>query len=83
MWSAAQVLCCGRDEAEFRRRAEAIGRDPAELRASGIAGTPAECVQRLGEYAAVGAGRVYLQVLDVDDLDHVELVAGEVAPQLG
>jgi len=31
----------------------------------------------------VGASRVYLQVLDLADLDHLDLVAGEVAPQLG
>jgi F420-dependent oxidoreductase-like protein len=81
-WSAAQVLCCGRDEAEFRRRAEAIGRQPDELRRNGVAGTPAECVDRLGRFAELGASRAYLQTLDVDDLDHVELVAAEVMPQV-
>jgi F420-dependent oxidoreductase-like protein len=81
-WSVALVLCCGRDEAEVRRRAAAIGRVPAELRDHGVAGTPAECVEKLGRYAQAGAGRVYLQTLDIDDLDHIELVAGEVAPQL-
>ncbi len=29
---AALVMCCGSDEAEFERRAAAIGREPAELR---------------------------------------------------
>ena len=82
VFSAAQVLCCGRDEAEFRRRAEAIGRDAAELRANGLAGTVAEVVDALGAYGAAGATRMYLQTLDVDDLDHVELVASEVARQL-
>ena len=82
IWSAAQVLCCGRDEAEMRRRAEAIGRDPAELRANGVAGTPAECVERIGRFAEIGASRLYLQTLDVDDLDHIELVAAEVMPQV-
>jgi F420-dependent oxidoreductase-like protein len=80
--SAAQVLCCGRDEAELARRAGAIGRDLAELRANGLAGTPAELVDRLGRFAEAGADRVYLQVLDLADLDHLELVAAEVAPQL-
>jgi F420-dependent oxidoreductase-like protein len=80
VWSAAQVLCCGRDEAEVRRRAEAIGRDPAELRSNGVAGTPAECLARLERLAEIGASRIYLQTLDVDDLDHVELVAAEVMP---
>ncbi len=81
-WSAALVLCCGRDEAEARRRAAVIGRDLAVLRKGGVAGTPAECVETLGRYAQAGASRFYLQTLDVDDLDHIELVAGEVAPRL-
>ena len=81
-YSAAQVLCCGKDEAEVRRRAAAIGRDPAELRANGVAGTPAECVERIGRFAELGATRLYLQTLDVDDLEHVELVAAEVMPQV-
>lgn len=82
--SAAQVLCCGEDEAEVRRLAEAIGRDPAELRENGVAGTPAECVERIARFAELGASRLYLQTLDVDDLEHVELlVAAEVMPQLG
>jgi F420-dependent oxidoreductase-like protein len=81
-YSAAQVLCCGRDEAEYRRRASAIGRDPAELRESGLAGTVSEVVDAIGAYAEAGATRIYLQTLDLDDLDHIDLVAAEVAPQL-
>jgi alkanesulfonate monooxygenase SsuD/methylene tetrahydromethanopterin reductase-like flavin-dependent oxidoreductase (luciferase family) len=80
--SAAQVLCVGRDEAEVARRAAAIGREPAELRENGLAGTPAEVVDKIGRYAEVGASRLYLQVLDLSDLAHVELVAAEVMPQL-
>src|SRR5690625_3766732 len=34
--SVALVLCAGRDEAEVSRRAAAIGRQPAELRANGL-----------------------------------------------
>ncbi|MDP9465745.1 MAG: LLM class F420-dependent oxidoreductase [Actinomycetota bacterium] len=80
--SVAQVLCCGRDEAEIARRAAAIGRSVEDLRANGVAGTPAEVVDRLGEFGELGATRGYLQVLDLADLDHVELVAAEVLPQL-
>jgi F420-dependent oxidoreductase-like protein len=81
-WSNALVLCCGRDEAEIARRAEAIGREPAELRENGLAGTPAELVDKIGRYAETGSERIYLQVLDLTDLDHLELVAAEVMPQL-
>ena len=48
---------------------------------NGVAGTPAECVATLARYADVGVERVYLQTLDLDDTDHVELVAAEVASQ--
>ncbi|MEV4411426.1 LLM class F420-dependent oxidoreductase [Catellatospora sp. NPDC049609] len=80
--SNALVLCCGRTPAEVRRRAAAIGRAEDELRANGLAGSPAEIVDKIGRYAAIGAERIYLQTLDLTDLDHLELVATEVAPQL-
>jgi F420-dependent oxidoreductase-like protein len=82
VYSSALVLCVGRDEAEIARRAAAIGRDVAELREHGVAGTPAEAVDILGRYVEAGAQRFYLQVLDLTDLDHLDLVASEVAPQL-
>jgi F420-dependent oxidoreductase-like protein len=82
VYSAAQVLCCGRDEAEVARRAAAIGREVDELRTYGLAGTPDEVVARAESYAAIGASRLYLQVLDLTDLDHLVLVAEEVMPRL-
>jgi F420-dependent oxidoreductase-like protein len=83
VWSNALVLACGRDEAEVRRRADAIGRDPEELRQNGLAGSPEEVVDKLGRYAEAGSQRAYLQVLDLSDLDHLQLVADQVAPKLG
>ncbi|MCX2734362.1 LLM class F420-dependent oxidoreductase [Saccharopolyspora sp. NFXS83] len=81
--SAALVLCVGKDDAEIARRAAAIGRDVDELRANGLAGTPAEAVDKIGTWRErTGITRLYLQVLDLADLDHVDLVAAEVAPQL-
>jgi F420-dependent oxidoreductase-like protein len=82
VYSVAQVLCVGKDDSEFRRRAEAIGRDPADLRATELGGTADEVVDRIGEFADLGASRIYLQVLDLADLDHLELVAAKIAPQL-
>ncbi|WP_194896263.1 LLM class F420-dependent oxidoreductase [Catenulispora pinisilvae] len=81
-YSAALVACVGRDEAELARRAAAIGREPAELRENGLAGTPAEVVEKLGRYAGIGTQRVYMQILDLQDLDHIELIANEVMRQL-
>jgi F420-dependent oxidoreductase-like protein len=80
--SAAQVLCCGKDEEEYRRRAEAIGRDPEELRKTGFCGTPGEVAEVLRAYGGYGATRIYLQVLDLTDLDHLRLVADEVMPAI-
>jgi F420-dependent oxidoreductase-like protein len=79
-WSTAQVLCCGEDEEAYRRRAAAIGRQPDELRANAVAGTVAEVTEKLARFADAGAQRVYLQVLDLSDLDHLRVVAAEVAP---
>ncbi|MGW7538251.1 LLM class F420-dependent oxidoreductase [Amycolatopsis sp. NPDC054798] len=81
--SVALVLAAGRDEAEVGRRAGAIGREVSELRANGLAGTAAEIVDRIGQWREkTGITRLYLQVLDLSDLDHIEFVASEVAPQL-
>lgn len=78
--SVALVVAVGADEAEFRRRAAAIGREPAELREHGVCGTVSEAVDRLGALREQGMARVYLQVLDLADLDHLDLLAREVAP---
>lgn len=80
--SAAQVLCCGTTEAEIARRAAAIGREVDELRENGLAGTPQEVIAKAIEFAEIGAERMYLQVLDLNDLEHLELVAAEVMPAL-
>jgi F420-dependent oxidoreductase-like protein len=83
VYSSALVLCVGKDEAEIARRAAAIGREVDDLRGHGVAGTPAEAVDILGRYMEAGAERFYLQILDLSDLDHLDLVAAEVAPQIG
>ncbi|MEN3534174.1 LLM class F420-dependent oxidoreductase [Microbispora sp. ZYX-F-249] len=80
--SAAQVVCAGRDEAEVARRAANIGREVGELRVNGLAGTPQEIVDKIGRFAEMGAERLYLQVLDMHDLEHLELIAAEVLPHV-
>ena len=82
VYSAAPVVGCGRDEAEIARRAGAIGREFDELRPNGLTGTPGELVDKLGQLAEAGCARMYLQVLDLSDLDHLELLAAEVLPQV-
>ncbi|BDY29191.1 MAG: LLM class F420-dependent oxidoreductase [Mycolicibacterium mageritense] len=82
-YSAAFVLCVGRDDAEIAKRAAAINREVDELRSnSPLVGTPAEVVDKLGPFVEAGVQRAYLQLLDMSDLDHLELFASEVIPQL-
>ncbi|OBG17693.1 LLM class F420-dependent oxidoreductase [Mycolicibacterium celeriflavum] len=82
-YSAAFVLCAGRDDAEIARRAAAIGREVDELRSnSATVGTPAEIADKLSAFTEAGMQRVYLQVLDMSDLEHLEFFAGEVIPQI-
>jgi alkanesulfonate monooxygenase SsuD/methylene tetrahydromethanopterin reductase-like flavin-dependent oxidoreductase (luciferase family) len=82
-YSAAFVVCAGRDDAEVARRAAAIGREVDELRSnSPLAGTPNEIVDQLGPFAEIGLQRVYLQLLDLSDLEHLRLFADEVQRQL-
>ncbi len=78
--SSALVLCVGADEAEFRRRAANIGHDPDTLRREQLGGTVSEVVDKVGRYVESGQTRLYLQTLDLQDLDHLRLVAEEVMP---
>ncbi|MEV6007069.1 LLM class F420-dependent oxidoreductase [Streptomyces sp. NPDC051976] len=83
VYSNALVAVVGKDDAEVARRASSIGREVDELKANGLAGSPAEVVDKIGRYAEQGATRFYLQILDLDDLDHLELISSEVQSQLG
>jgi F420-dependent oxidoreductase-like protein len=82
VYSAAVATCVGKNDDEVARRAAAIGREVDELKTNGAAGTPAEVVEKLSRYAEAGATRIYLQILDMTDLDHLDLIASEVRPQL-
>jgi len=82
IYSHAITVCCASDPAELQRRAARIGRDLDELRHAGAAGSPQEVIARLQEYRQAGASRSYLQVIDLDDLDHVALIAAEVMPHV-
>lgn len=83
-FSNALVACVGANDAEVAKRAAAIGREVDELKANGLAGSPDEVVDKIGRYAEIaGTSRVYLQLLDLSDLDHLELIAHRVMSQLG
>lgn len=82
VYSVAQVVCVGRNEQEIARRAAAIGREVDELRANGICGTPEEAIDKIATWSRTGASRMYLQFLDLDDLDHVALVGDAVLKEV-
>lgn len=75
VFSVAQVLCIGSSESELEKRSRKIGRDLAELRENGVAGTLDEARERIRSFQQMGVSRMYFQVLDEDDLDHVTLLA--------
>ena len=80
--SVALVVCCGKNEVELERRASNIGREVSELSKHGLAGSPAQIVDQIRTYGDLGVSRIYLQILDMSDLDHVGLIASEVLPAL-
>ncbi|MEW2485574.1 LLM class F420-dependent oxidoreductase [Streptomyces sp. NPDC048411] len=82
VYSNALVVCVGKDDAEVARRASVIGRDVEELKANGLAGSPAEVVDKIGRYGEIGASRIYLQILDLNDLEHLELISSQIQSQL-
>jgi F420-dependent oxidoreductase-like protein len=82
VYSHAVTVCCAASEKELRRRAGRIGTDAQELRRTGAAGSPTEVIERLAAFAEAGSQRAYLQVIDLDDVDHLELIAAEVMPHL-
>jgi F420-dependent oxidoreductase-like protein len=79
--SNALVVCAGKDDAEVARRAAAIGREVEELKEHGLAGSPAEVVDKIGQYEQAGSSRIYLQILDLYDLDHLQLISEQIRTQ--
>ncbi|WFE67359.1 LLM class F420-dependent oxidoreductase [Micromonospora sp. WMMD714] len=82
VYSAGIVVAIGRTDAEAQRRAAPLHVKSALPPEDPVVGSPAQLVDRIGEFAAVGATRVHLRLIDLDDLDHLELIAAEVLPQL-
>ena len=81
-YSVSLVMCCGEDEAEIARRAAAIGREVDELAETGLCGTPTEILTKIADYQTVGAERIYVQILDLADLDHLALIGETIIPAI-
>lgn len=82
MLSAAQVVVCAQDKATLVRRAAAIGREVDELRQNGLCGTPEEVIERISQWSEIGVQRLYLQILDLDDLAHLDEIGTQVLPKV-
>ncbi|GAA1997735.1 LLM class F420-dependent oxidoreductase [Microbacterium pumilum] len=81
--SLAMSTFAGADDAEVERRAARAGRTLEQVRDGvNIAGGPDEIAERMSRYASLGIDRVYLQLLDLQDVDHVEYLGTEVLPLL-
>jgi alkanesulfonate monooxygenase SsuD/methylene tetrahydromethanopterin reductase-like flavin-dependent oxidoreductase (luciferase family) len=80
--SVARGVVVGKDDAEIRRRLQVYGSHAEDVRANAFAGTPAEVVDKLGAHAVAGADRAYLQLPDMTDLDHLDLIASDVLPHI-
>lgn len=76
----ALIGVVGTDEAEFARRASVVRRETAELRQNGACGLPRDAAAQMRRFRDAGAQRIYLQILDLRDLDHLDLIAREVVP---
>jgi F420-dependent oxidoreductase-like protein len=82
VYSVAQTVCCGAEETTLFRRAAAIGQSVEDLRARALGGSPGEIVDKIGAFAEAGAQTMYLQVLDLADVDHLSDLAAQVLPQV-
>ncbi|HYX79203.1 MAG TPA: TIGR03560 family F420-dependent LLM class oxidoreductase [Actinomycetota bacterium] len=89
-FSVMTTILVGADRRELERRAAAMmgddeDDDPASflerMRATKLVGTPEEVLERVGEYAAAGVRRIYLQDLLHDDMEMVELIGREIVPR--
>jgi F420-dependent oxidoreductase-like protein len=81
IFSVGIGVYCGRTEAEIQHRSRALRETGALPPGEPVVGSPAQVVDRIGQFAAIGARRVYLRV-DLADPDHLELLGSEVLPQL-
>jgi F420-dependent oxidoreductase-like protein len=69
-------------DADYLRRLAAIGEDADTFAEVNIAGSPDAAVEKLLRLRELGADRVYLQLVDLRDLEHLEVIAAEVLPHL-
>jgi alkanesulfonate monooxygenase SsuD/methylene tetrahydromethanopterin reductase-like flavin-dependent oxidoreductase (luciferase family) len=81
--SVALPTYAGATDAEVDRRAAGTGRSGADVHDDvNLVGTPEQIADKVQRLADLGAERVYLQLVDLRDLEHLEFVGTEVLPLL-
>jgi alkanesulfonate monooxygenase SsuD/methylene tetrahydromethanopterin reductase-like flavin-dependent oxidoreductase (luciferase family) len=80
--SVALPTIVATEDVDYLRRLAAIGADADTFGEVNIAGSPDAAVDKLLRLRELGADRVYLQLVDLRDLDHLELIATEVLPHV-
>lgn len=81
--SVALPTIVGADDAEIARRTAAIGQSRERFdNGANIIGTPEEVAAKVERLRALGAERVYFQLMDLRDIDHADQVGAEVLPLL-
>ncbi|MDF2991043.1 MAG: coenzyme F420-dependent N5,N10-methylene tetrahydromethanopterin reductase [Microbacterium sp.] len=81
--SVALPTIVGADDAEIERRLAAVGQSREAFdNGANIIGTPEQVAEKVGRLQALGAGRVYFQLLDLRDVDHADQLGAEVLPLL-
>lgn len=80
--SVGMIVACGRTDAEVRARAARLHEVSALPDETPLVGTVDQVVDQIGQYAEIGATRIYVRLRDLSDLDHLDLLAADVIPQL-
>lgn len=81
--SVALPTIVGIDDGDIARRAAAIGQSREGFdNGANIVGTPEQVAEKVERLRALGAERVYFQLMDLRDVDHADLVGAEVLPLL-
>ncbi|MBD8219983.1 LLM class F420-dependent oxidoreductase [Microbacterium sp. CFBP 13617] len=81
--SVALPTIVGTDDAEIERRVAAIGQTRAQFdNGANLIGTPAQIADKVERLRALGAERVYFQLVDLRDVAHADLVGTELLPLL-
>jgi F420-dependent oxidoreductase-like protein len=82
VYSAGIVVAIGRTDAEAQRRAAPLHAPSALPPEDPVVGSPGQLVQRIGEFAEIGVTRVHLRLIELADVDHLDLIAADVLPEV-